>query len=384
MINNLNNYTYLEKKLFNKNRFAIQINEKKELKKLFNNSNILISGACGSIGYPITNEILKFNFKKLFLLDKNENVLTELNREIVLNKETKIIKKISYICTDITTGCIDSIIEKNKINIYLNLAAVKHVRSEENINSIKYMFKTNSDLFIPKKNYKFLKIIFSISSDKAVYPSSMLGLSKLFMEKKLLNYHNKHKSTSICCTRFANVSFSNGSILKLISDRLDSNQIFGVPENIKRFFITHDEAKNLCLKTLLKKNHNKILVPSFKSLGKNFLIKNLVFEIARLKDKKIKVLKNNKKIINGNYVVFTKSNITGQKQEEELYFKYEEVKYDSKKEIFVIDFSNKYFSQNTLNEIYKLKSISSVIKYLNKKVPIFKNNAKSLNLKHSI
>ena len=127
----LNKYSKLEKKIFHKGRFELNKNSIKEVKKIFYNTNILITGSCGSIGYPVVEEILKYNFNKIFLLDKDENSLTDLNRQIVLNQSYKIINKVNYICTDITTGCIDDLLVKNKINIYLNFAAVKHVRSEE-------------------------------------------------------------------------------------------------------------------------------------------------------------------------------------------------------------------------------------------------------------
>ena len=76
-------------------------------------------------------------------MDKNENELTELNRELVLLNNKKI-NKINFLCSDLTLINIDDFLNKNKINIYLNFAAIKHVRSEESIESIKYMFNTNS------------------------------------------------------------------------------------------------------------------------------------------------------------------------------------------------------------------------------------------------
>ena len=83
---------------------------------------------------------------------------------------------------------------------------MKHVRSEEYLDSLKYMFKTNSANFCPrKKNY--LKIFFSISSDKAVLPQSFLGISKYFMEEKIAEFAKKNKSVSVSTVRFANVCF---------------------------------------------------------------------------------------------------------------------------------------------------------------------------------
>ena len=67
----------------NNNRYKLNLAEKNEIKKTIFNQNILIIGACGSIGKQFTKQIYKFNFKKIYLLDKNENELVEL-KEMLL------------------------------------------------------------------------------------------------------------------------------------------------------------------------------------------------------------------------------------------------------------------------------------------------------------
>jgi FlaA1/EpsC-like NDP-sugar epimerase len=141
--------SFIEKKIISKkNRFEIIKKEQIEIKELFHGENVLITGTCGSIGSAFTKKILNFNYKNLYLLDKDENSLTDLNREILINYKVPI-KKIKFICSDITSLNINEFLLKNKITIYLNFAAVKHVRSEENLESIKYMFRTNSQKFCP-------------------------------------------------------------------------------------------------------------------------------------------------------------------------------------------------------------------------------------------
>ena len=77
---------FLEKKIISKkNRFRISKKEQIEIKKSFHNENILITGTCGSIGSAFTKKILNLNYKNLYLLDKDENSLTDLNREILIN-----------------------------------------------------------------------------------------------------------------------------------------------------------------------------------------------------------------------------------------------------------------------------------------------------------
>ena len=175
------------------NRFKIGNKDLKELKKTFKNKTILISGAAGSIGSQFSKDIFKYKFKikKIIFLDKDENMLTELNRELLLLNNFKNLDR-SFICADINSTDISEILIREKVQFYLNFAAIKHVRSEENIQSIKYMFKTNSINFMPKKFGK-LKKIFSISTDKTVNPSSLLGVSKTIMEINL----GKFKSSGI-------------------------------------------------------------------------------------------------------------------------------------------------------------------------------------------
>ena len=377
-------YLPLEKKIFNNKRYRLNCSENLEIAKIFKKANILVMGACGSIGFPITNEIINYDFNKIYLIDKNENSLTELNREIILKSNKSKIKKINYICCDLTHLDIDKLIKNEKISHYLNLAAVKHVRSEEDINSLKYMFRTNSDSFLPKNKHRHLKIIFSVSSDKAVYPSSMLGVSKLLMEKKLMSYKLKNNSTNICCARFANVSFSNGSILKFVADRLDQRKVFGIPKNIRRYFITHKEAKNLCLKSMLKKYQNKIIVPSHRSLGKDFLIKDLVDIIAKIKKKKINYTYKFDKNLKSNVVVLTDSNFVGQKPEEMLYYEEEITKINENDDIVAIEFISSLPVQKLLNKIYKLKSINLIKKYVLKNISSYKYLKRKKKLSQSI
>ena len=94
--------SFIQKKIISKkNRFEIIKKEQIEIKELFHGENVLITGTCGSIGSAFTKKILNFNYKNLYLLDKDENSLTELNREILINKFP--IKKITFICSDITS-----------------------------------------------------------------------------------------------------------------------------------------------------------------------------------------------------------------------------------------------------------------------------------------
>ena len=152
MINETLYKRFEEETISKVNRFRINKQDLKDLKKSFKNKIVLISGAAGSIGSQFSKDIFKYNFKikKIIFLDKDENMLTELNRELLLFRNFKKIKR-EFVCSDLNSINISNLLMKDKVQFYLNFAAIKHVRSEENIQSIKYMFKTNSVNFVPKK-----------------------------------------------------------------------------------------------------------------------------------------------------------------------------------------------------------------------------------------
>jgi FlaA1/EpsC-like NDP-sugar epimerase len=341
---NISNIEFIEKKIISKkNRFELNHNESLEINNEFKNKNILIAGASGSIGKEFTKKILKLNFRNLYLLDKNENSLTEINRDIVNLVGLKKIKKIFFICADFTQLNINSVLNKKRIHIFLNFAALKHVRSEEELESIKYMFNTNTKSFLDeniKSNY--LKKIFSVSTDKAAYPSSVLGISKFLMEQKLACIKTKNK-IFISSARFANVSFSNGSILKNIVKRLINKEKQGIPKNIKRFFITHDEAVSICLKALLKRNDGKIIIPSSDILTKQLSIKDLCIKIINIFNKRTKNI-SEKKLLKKNNIILTSGKNHGQKKQEV---------FNSKSEIIINDNFDKKINYLNLNYVFK-------------------------------
>ena len=373
----MKNYKFYENKIIsNTDRFKLSASDEKELKHDFNNAKILILGAAGSIGSVFTKRVIKLNFKNLYLIDKNENDLTELNREIVLLSEVKKLNKISYFCSDLTSLNLDVFLKEKKISHYLNFAAIKHVRSEEELISLKYMFLTNTQKILPTKKF-YLKKVFCISTDKTVDPTSLLGLSKKLMEKKLSKFKKNNKNTFVSSVRFANVSFSNGSILKYVVDRVREKKIFGVPKNIKRYFITHDEATSLCFKSLLKKNDRMILVPNENFLRKEYSIQSLTVKILKLnkynpiffnkiKNKNIKIEKNYP-------VLLTMPNNHGQKYYEKFYENSEKVftnKMDRTISMVNLPVANNI--DKVIDDLLKIKNIKKIKIFLMKNFKSYK------------
>jgi FlaA1/EpsC-like NDP-sugar epimerase len=374
---------FLEKKIISaQNRFILKDCHEKELRGFFFKKNILVTGASGSIGSEFSLSLLKFKFKKLFLLDKNENDLASLNRRIV---DKDHIKNIDFICADINTINLNSFLIENKINLYLNFAAIKHVRSEENIYSIKYMFSTNYENFFNFNcKSKYLKKIFSISTDKAVDPSSLMGISKLMMEHKLKRII-KNASISACSARFANVSFSRGSILDYALECIKKKVSFGIPSNIKRYFITHEEAISICYHALLKKNNNSIIIPNKDVLRKQISIKDVITKILKIYNYKFTYKKFSRKKYKNNksyHIYLTGNNIVGQKMFEKLSSSYEDsfiIK--SNPVLNKLSLNNlEFINLNIYNKIKSLKSIKKFKYFISILMPGYKLKSKQIKV----
>ncbi|MDB3971775.1 polysaccharide biosynthesis protein [Candidatus Pelagibacter sp.] len=366
----MHNIKHIEYKIFSLNRFSLSSKENNEIQQDLKNSNILILGAAGSIGSEFSKRIFDYNFKKLILIDKDENSLTELNRDINLFFP-KYLNKVDYIVLDITSSNIDNILKTKKISHYFNFAAVKHVRSEENIESIQYMIKTNSFDFLPSKPF-FLKKFFSISTDKSCNPKSILGISKKIMEINLANYKMKYPKVHVSSNRFANVAFSKGSILEFAIKRISQKLPFGVPKNIRRFFISHREACNLCFKSMLPQGNGAITIPNVNTFGKEIYIYKIIKKI--LKIKKIKYqFKKKVTSFDTNFLQIELKNQKnhGQKNSETFREKNEKVlKVDNDKEILILPFFHKinYLNKNS----FKQKNLNSLKNFLKRKFKTYK------------
>ncbi len=362
-----NKYKELEKNIIsNTDRFSLTKKQIKELKNDLNKSTILITGAAGSIGSIFIKRILKFNFKNLILIDKDENQLTELNRELVISSNKKTITNIRFICTDLNLFNLHEFIKSFSITHYFNFAAVKHVRSEEEYESINYMFKTNSYSFLPflKLNKKTkLKKIFSISTDKVANPTSLLGISKSLMEERLAEFKAKNKHIHVSTVRFANVSFSNGSILKYIDDRIREKKVFGIPKNIGRYFITHQEASSLCLKAILSSNDNFILTPDENLFNEISSIKDLSEKIMSYYNLKPVYKKSKKMKKNELFVSLNNQNTHGQKNYEEFYSNNEvPLSFNDEKNLRQIKLKKRINTSYVLELLFKSKSKAEHLK----------------------
>lgn len=233
----------------------------KKLNNIIVHSSFLVLGAAGSIGQAVTKEIFKRNPKKLHVVDISENNMVEMVRDIR--------SSFGYIDGDFQTYALDIgsteydafIKADGKYDYVLNLSALKHVRSEKDPFTLMRMIDVNifnTDKTIRQAIENGTKKYFCVSTDKAANPVNMMGASKRIMEMFLMKHS---KDISISTARFANVAFSDGSLLHGFNQRIQKQQPIAAPNDIKRYFVTPQESGELCLMSCIFGNNRDIFFP---------------------------------------------------------------------------------------------------------------------------
>lgn len=224
-------------------------------------STFLVIGGAGSIGQAVVKEIFKRQPKVLHVVDISENNMVELVRDIR--------SSLGYIKGDFRTFALDSgslefaafIQAQGGYDYILNLSALKHVRSEEDPFTLMRMINVNilnTEKSIQQAIALGAKKYFCVSTDKAANPVNMMGASKRIMEMFLMR---RSLEIPISTARFANVAFSDGSLLHGFNQRIQKRQPLSAPQDIKRYFVTPQESGELCLLSCLLGKNRDIFFP---------------------------------------------------------------------------------------------------------------------------
>jgi FlaA1/EpsC-like NDP-sugar epimerase len=233
-----------------------------EMQKRINGKSVLVIGGAGTIGSSYIKAILKFDIRKLVVVDINENGLTELVRDVRSAGIYNIPD--DFITYPVNFG--DKVFEKlfrfhGPFEIVANFAAHKHVRSEKDIFSIEAMIENNVlkarkllDLLVQSPPEHF----FCVSTDKAANPVNIMGASKKLMEELIMAYSDR---LPIVTARFANVAFSNGSLPLGFLERIQKKQPWSCPRGIRRFFVSPQESGELCLMASVMGESGDIFFP---------------------------------------------------------------------------------------------------------------------------
>jgi UDP-N-acetylglucosamine 4,6-dehydratase len=238
----------------------ISCNEKK-LSEAIKKSRFMVIGGAGSIGQAVVKEIFKRTPQKLHVVDISENNLVELVRDIR--------SSFGYTNGDFQTFALDvGSVEYDafwkadgQYDYVLNLSALKHVRSEKDSFTLMRMIDVNifnTDKTLNQCIENGVKKYFCVSTDKAANPVNMMGASKRIMEMFL---NRRSKDINVSMARFANVAFSDGSLLHGFDQRMKKQQPIVAPNDIKRYFVIPKEAGELCLISCIFGENRDIFFP---------------------------------------------------------------------------------------------------------------------------
>ncbi len=246
----------------NKELFTEDIaKHEKELSEIVSSSRFLVIGGAGSIGQAVTKEIFKRKPRKLHIVDISENNMVELVRDI---RSTY-----GYIDGDFQTFALDVgsieydafIRADGKYDYVLNLSALKHVRSEKDPFTLMRMIDVNifnTEKTIQQSIDNGVKKYFCVSTDKAANPANMMGASKRIME---MFANQLSEKIDVSMARFANVAFSDGSLLHGFNQRIQKRQPIVAPSDVKRYFVIPKESGELCLMSSIFGENRDIFFP---------------------------------------------------------------------------------------------------------------------------
>ncbi|MEE9424253.1 MAG: UDP-N-acetylglucosamine 4,6-dehydratase [Methylococcales bacterium] len=232
-----------------------------EMRNIVSRSSFLVIGGAGSIGQAVTKEIFRRNPKSLHVVDISENNLVELVRDIR--------SSFGYLEGDFKSFSLDigspefdaMLAHEGSYDYILNLSALKHVRSEKDPFTLMRMVNVN--VFNTEKTLRQAAQMgaqkyFCVSTDKAANPVNMMGCSKRIMEHYLMR---RSLDIPVSTARFANVAFSDGSLLHGFNNRLQKKQPIAAPNDVRRYFVSPKESGELCLMSCLLGNNREIFFP---------------------------------------------------------------------------------------------------------------------------
>lgn len=227
---------------------------------------ILVIGGAGSIGSATVRLLAELGAETLHVVDQSENNLAELVRDL-RSTSSRVVRDLRTLPLDFGSPIMQRfLVESDPYDLVLNFAAIKHVRSEKDVYSLLQMLDTNV-----LKAARFLDCLvaknhpvryFCVSTDKAANPVNLMGASKYLMEQVIFAPRGAGESLQITSARFANVAFSDGSLLDSWLRRLPKRQPLAVPRETRRYFITPRESGEICALATLFAPDLHVMIPN--------------------------------------------------------------------------------------------------------------------------
>jgi FlaA1/EpsC-like NDP-sugar epimerase len=394
---NINNFFYnfigRKESMFNEDI----LNKSDELSAAIRDKSVLVIGGAGSIGSSFIKAVVKFRPSKLVVVDINENGLTELVRDLRSAKDQFIPDSLFTYPVSFDSNAFRKLfIAHGPFSIVTNFAAHKHVRSEKDIFSIEALLDNN--LLRAKKLLDTLLEsppihFFCVSTDKAANPVNIMGASKRLMEELILSYSGSFKVTS---ARFANVAFSNGSLLEGFLSRLNKSQPIACPNDVQRFFVSPEESGQICLMACILGRSGEIFFPKLDMKKDLIKFSDILPEFLKCQgfeplyfSSEQEAKENIDKIANKKYPVYLfETNTSGEKLYEEFYTVEEVYNLEKYNALGVISKDPTYSIEkmsNCMNELDKLLKKSNlskaeVVSWMKDKIENFKHNETGIGL----
>lgn len=371
---------------------------KEQLRKEIEGNSLLVIGGAGSIGSSYIRSMLPFKPSKLVVVDLNENGLAELTRDLRSTYGMYVPEEYRTYTLNFSDPIFERIFRKEQgFDIVANFSAHKHVRSEKDEYSVQALIENN--VMKAKKLLDLLaeyppKHFFCVSTDKAANPVNIMGASKRIMEDMIMSYSSKFKVTT---ARFANVAFSNGSLLAGFIDRIMKKQPLAAPCDVKRYFVSPEESGQICMLACILGNNGEIFFPklgeekmiTFSTICDRFL-QTLGYEKKECATdeearKYASEMSDNSKIYP---VIYFKSDTTGEKDYEEFFVPGEKLNLERFSSLGVIeDVKKRPLSE--LNSFFEELEIlfsnpdchkSDIVSVLQRFLPNFDHEEKGKNL----
>jgi FlaA1/EpsC-like NDP-sugar epimerase len=398
------------KGLFNVDRFiAEKITGRKEsllasdfkthaedLREKIAGRSVLVIGGAGTIGSSYIKALLPFHPGKLVVADINENALTELVRDCRSRTDLRLPSDFKSYPVNFGERVFEKIFKKEgPFDIVANFAAHKHVRSEKDVFSIEAMIENNvirAKRFLDQLLLTPPQHFFCVSTDKAANPVNIMGASKKLMEEVILAYAEEMNITT---ARFANVAFSNGSLLAGFIERVMKQQPLSCPADVKRYFVSPIESGQICLMACMFGRSGEIFFPRlnaekdlvlFKTIAIDFL-NELGFEADECESEE-EARQKAIHLSNNRYpVYFFDSDTSGEKLFEEFYTDEETIDLDRFRALGVVTNAARRKRKElekviaTLEDLFRHEAQKEkVVSTLNQLLPTFQHVETGLNL----
>lgn len=299
------------------------------LSSLIKGRSVCVIGGAGSIGSNFIKAVLRFEPSKLVVVDINENGLAELVRDVRSTDSLFCPDEFRCYPINFADPIFERIFREEKgFDIVANFSAHKHVRSEKDRYSVQALMENND--IRAKKLMDLLtefppKHFFCVSTDKAANPVNIMGASKRIMEDLVMSYNKYFKVTT---ARFANVAFSNGSLPDGWIHRLQKKQPLAAPSDVKRYFVSPEEAGQICMIACMLGRGGEVFFPkmdedqmlSFSGICDDFIKAEGFRKVECGSDAEAKSFAARMDYGSAEYpVVYFKSDTTGEKAFEEFY-----------------------------------------------------------------